>query len=199
MMITAHSGCDNLPANSEEYIRHACSLPVDALEVDVRRSSDGSLILTHNPPETGQEYITLTRAFDIIRDTDIVINCDLKEKYLEHDVLTAAKTSRIESERIIFTGTLTDWRQKIPNVWVNAEEISRDFSEDVIILAESYGYEVMNIDYHLWDKNIMERHNIKYSLWTIDDPREMIYSPCIINITTNYPTEIISAIKHMIR
>ncbi|MBQ7215286.1 MAG: hypothetical protein IJS39_04810, partial [Synergistaceae bacterium] len=59
IMITAHSGCDDFTMNSEEYIVHALTLDIYAMEIDIRRDSDKTLILTHNPPEAGKEYISL--------------------------------------------------------------------------------------------------------------------------------------------
>ena len=202
VMITAHSGCDDFAMNSEDYILHALTLRVDALEVDVRKSSDGSLILTHNPPEPSQVYITLEQAFSMVKASAIKINCDLKERGLEREVLDLAGTCGVERERIIFTGTLTDWRNKPGgcSVWLNPEEICGDFyagkhdPDEVMTLAESCGYGVINIDYHCVNESVIasaKAHNLKLSLWTIDDPKEIIHSSQILNITTNYPSQII--------
>ena len=206
VMITAHSGCDDLAMNSEEYILHALTLGVDALEVDVRRSSEGALILTHNPPEPGQVYITLERAFSIVRDSAVKVNCDLKERGLEREVLDLAETCGVERERIIFTGTLTDWREKLEgcNVWVNPEEICADYyagkhdPEKMMALAADYGYSVINMDYNFVDERVIETaqaHGLKLSVWTIDEPHEIIHSSQIINITTNYPSRIFTALQ----
>lgn len=195
MNITAHSGCDDFAANSEAYILHALTLPVYALEVDVRRDSDGVLILTHNPPEHGQVYITLREAFSMVRDSLVKVNCDLKEPGLERDVLDLAGSCGFERERLIFTGTLTDWRDKPEgcSVWLNAEEVCADMHnlDEVMTLAARYGYNVVNIDYHCVNESVIagaQAHGLKLSLWTIDDPHQIIHSSQIINITTNYPS-----------
>ena len=201
VMITAHSGCDDLAMNSEEYIHHALTLKVDALEVDVRRGFNNSLILTHNPPEHGQVYITLREAFSLVRDSLVKVNCDLKEPGLERDVLDLAGFCGLERERLIFTGTLTDWREKPEgcNVWLNPEEICADFYagrqniDEVTTLAARYGYGVINIDYRCVNEHVIasaRAHGLKLSLWTIDDPHQIIHSSRIINITTNYPSRI---------
>ena len=131
VMITAHSGCDDFAMNSEAYILHALTLDIYALEIDIRRDSGGGLILTHNPPEAGKEYVSLERAFALVRDSGIAINCDLKEAGLEHDVLGLAEKMGIAQERVVFSGSLTNWRDSelSGRVWLNPEEVIRDFYE----------------------------------------------------------------------
>lgn len=206
--ITAHSGCDGYAMNSREYILHALTLDIYALELDIRRDSDGVLILTHNPPESGHEYVSLEDAFSLVRDSRIRINCDLKESGLERDVLGVAGRIGIDVERVIFTGTLTDWRDVglAGRVWLNPEEVCRDFYEarrdvvEVMRLAKTHGYSVLNVDYRIVNEAVIDSarvYGMKLSLWTIDDPAEIpesIYSTHIINITTNYPSRIVQAL-----
>ena len=40
-MITAHSGCDETPENSLEFLRTALQSEADAVEVDVRKNGEG--------------------------------------------------------------------------------------------------------------------------------------------------------------
>ncbi len=201
VMITAHSGCDGRAMNSEEYIRHALALPIGALEVDVRKNFDGGLVLTHNPIEPGQDYMTLGEAFGILRAVNVCINCDLKEKGLERDVLNLADESGISRERVIFTGSLTDWRdvELSEFVWLNPEEVIRDFYEGnnasgrVIMEAAEHHYPAVNIDYRYVNEELLrqaERYGVGLSLWTVDDVQGLpksLYATRIINITTNHP------------
>ena len=213
-MITAHSGCDDFAMNSEEYILHALTLDIYALEIDIRRDNDNTLILTHNPPKAGKEYISLENAFSLIKDSPVRINCDLKESGLERKVLGLAARIGIDEDRIIFTGTLTDWRasELAGQVWLNPEEVYPDFYEtypakydigEIMRLAKSHGYSVLNIDYRIMNEALTASANaygVKLSLWTIDDPHELpksLNSSCIINITTNYPSRIANALKHI--
>ena len=208
-MITAHSGCDDFVMNSEEYILHALTLKIDALEIDIRRNCDGSLILTHNPPEAGKEYISLRNAFLLMQNYAVKINCDLKESGLERDVLNLAENIGIAGERIIFTGSLTDWRDSelAPLIWVNPEEIYPAFYEsnydiqEIMRLAKNSGYSVLNIDYRILNEALIasaKTYGLKLSLWTIDDPEKLpieIHSLPITNITTNYPSRITKALN----
>ena len=209
IMITAHSGCDDFAMNSEEYIVHALTLDIYALEIDIRRDSDKTLILTHNPPEAGKEYISLESAFAMVKDSPVRINCDLKEPGLERDVLGLAGKMGIDGNRIIFTGSLTDWRDSefAGQIWLNPEEIYPDFYAakydigEVMRLAKNSGYTVLNIDYRILNDAVIYSANmygVNLSLWTIDDPQELpkdIYTSHVINITTNYPSRIVNALN----
>ncbi|MBQ9434114.1 MAG: glycerophosphodiester phosphodiesterase [Synergistaceae bacterium] len=206
--ITAHSGCDGYAMNSREYILHALTLDIYALELDIRRDSDGVLILTHNPPESGHEYVSLEDAFSLVRDSRIRINCDLKESGLERDVLGLAGRMGIDAERVIFTGTLTDWRDSglVGRVWLNPEEVYPDFYAgkydvgELMRLVKNNGYSVLNVDYRIVNEAVIDSARVcgvELSLWTIDDPAEIpesLHSSCIINITTNYPSRIVQAL-----
>ena len=64
-MITAHSGCDETPENSLEFLRTALQSEADAVEVDVRRNGEGKLILSHD--ETQKDAVTLEEAFRMIQ------------------------------------------------------------------------------------------------------------------------------------
>lgn len=50
-LITAHNGADGTPENSMEFVRHALASDADALEIDIRRLPDGTLVFTHDLPE----------------------------------------------------------------------------------------------------------------------------------------------------
>ena len=200
-MITAHSGCDGTGANTMNYLRYAAGMPVDALEIDVRRTKDGGLILSHDlaadaPP------VTLEEAFRFLADSSLMINCDLKEHGLEDDVLDCAKRCGIERSRIIFTGVASNHPRRRPDArtFVNAEElipgfdrppVTREMTEELIRLCREAGYGVVNIDYRVCDSRFMSAcrdAGLGLSLWTVDEPdwigrfRE---TAGVVNITTN--------------
>lgn len=100
-MITAHSGCEGTEDNSLEFIQYALKLPVDAIEVDVRKTEKGELILSH---DEAPEAVGLDRAFLLLREyPDKRMNCDLKQKDLESDVMVLAEECGVEKQ-LIFTG-----------------------------------------------------------------------------------------------
>lgn len=101
-MITAHSGCDSTGDNSMAFIEYALGLPVDALEVDVRRNARGELVLAHDEPP--EDAVSLAEVFDLLRARrEKRINCDLKQKGLEADVAALAQKQGTAGQ-LIFTG-----------------------------------------------------------------------------------------------
>lgn len=203
MMITAHSGCDGTAMNTMEYISHAASLPIDALEIDIRRGKTGGLVLTHDPVGL-KPLVTLEEAFSFLADKKVMINCDLKEYGLEDDLLSCAKAFGVE-DRIILTGSVTDcmnFHRKHPDVkvFINAEELVQKFYTDsgkkkLIERCHQAGYNVINIDYHACDIGFIKScrdAGIGLSLWTVDDPAEQKIFLEEYNITTNNTSSILS-------
>lgn len=137
-MITAHSGCEGTAPNSREFLLHALTTGADALEIDIRRSPDGILILSHDSVGQDTAFITLEEAFGIVRDSEMQINCDLKTYHLEEDVLKTAAAAGIAKERLIFTGSVTDCMHVMQSmrtgeelsgirIFINAEELIPGF------------------------------------------------------------------------
>ncbi|MDO5702616.1 MAG: glycerophosphodiester phosphodiesterase [Lachnospiraceae bacterium] len=192
-----------------EYIRLAAGLPVDALEVDVRMSPEGVLVLTHDPAADRQP-VTMEEAFTFLSEKNVLINCDLKEYGLEDAVAACAKKCGVAEERLIFTGSVTDCRNfrlthPLTRVFINAEELIPDFymsmadeatrETAVSGLAEacmSAGYDVININYRaLCDTALsaLKDAGISISAWTVDDGENMkrMAAAGVINMTTNCP------------
>ena len=103
-MITAHSGCDFTQDNSMNYLKYAFSLPVDALEVDVRKDISGELILSHD--ETEEKSVKLKTVFSLLHEhPEKKLNCDMKEENLEADVMALAQIYEVD-QQLIFTGSV---------------------------------------------------------------------------------------------
>lgn len=190
-LITAHAGCENTVPNSESSLRAALSLHPDAVEVDVRRNGDGTLVLSHNPIGASGIDCTLERALDLVKAApEIQINCDLKEPGLEEAVLELAR-SRDALDRVILTGTVRPEAvkalQKSLLVYLNLECLipERDFAAyrgpllsgrelDLLFRrAEQYGVGVINLSYQLCSEELQERaweKGMGLSVWTVDDP-----------------------------
>lgn len=131
-MITAHSGCENTEWGSLESIEKAIALNADAIEIDVRRAPDGVLRLTHNALSE-EEYsakVRIEEAFALIKDTNLLVNCDLKEPSTLYYVIDKSKEYGLNKDRLILTGCtsaeqlvrdphLNDFAQ----IFVNLEQI----------------------------------------------------------------------------
>ena len=100
-MITAHSGADGTPDNSLVFVRHALTLPVDALEVDVRRGADGAPALGHDA--AGSDAPRLDEVFALVQaHPSMQINCDLKEPGLEETVYRLALSHGLGGRVVFF-------------------------------------------------------------------------------------------------
>ena len=106
VLITAHSGCDGTPDNSLEFVRHALQTNADALEVDVRKTENGGLAISHDPIAADQDAPTLQAVFSLVAPTEKKINCDLKEPDLEEAVIGLAREQGL-LQRLIFSGTVS--------------------------------------------------------------------------------------------
>lgn len=201
--------------NSMDYLEYAVSLPIDVVEVDIRKGLDGGLVLSHNPVFS-QKILKLDDAFCFLSNQTKLINCDLKEYYIEDDVLSCAERHGIAFDRITFTGSVTDCmniRKKHPmvNVFINAEELEPDFYgnggisqkeiDNLIRKCRVAGFDVINIDYRACSELLLEKcieSGIKLSLWTVDDIKEVemwSQQPMIENITTNIPDRVCSFLR----
>ena len=129
-LITAHTGADNFPDNSPEFVRHAVSSEADAFEIDIRKRADGVLIIAHDPDV--QDAPTLREVFEIARSNpQIQINCDLKNDGLELEVLDLVRAFGYEG-RIVYSGTVASAMEGalcgVPGVAVSlCSHLDRDY------------------------------------------------------------------------
>lgn len=221
-MITAHTGCDGTPDNSEEYLRYALGLGVDAAEVDVRRGGENELILSHD--ETAEKAFTLREAFRLLKKQEKgKLNCDLKQKGLEEDVFRLAREEGVE-DRLIFTGDVDPFlfrkgEKRYPEViwYANLEvfrprilqpgnrlagsgEMTGRLTE---VLKEVKEYEAAGINWHfslaelIWDR--AKQMGVGISVWTVDEEELLRFwlSKNVDNITTRRPSRLISLKKEM--
>ncbi len=211
-MITAHSGCDGTVPNSTAYLRHALRTGADALEIDIRRSAGGVLVLSHDIPEEAADPVTLEEAFSILADSCMKINCDLKKYDLEEEVLKTAEKAGIDRGRLILTGSVTDCmhaRQRLGDlcVFINAEELIPGFYEPFLagrpdpdvftILTErcrAGGMDVININYKVCTEELFRNcreAGIALSVWTVDETgaMERMLTKGVRNLTTRMPSE----------
>ena len=210
--ITAHSGCEGKPDNSEAHIRAAAASGADVLEIDVRRVQ-GDLLLTHNEPEDPASCVSLKECFRLVKELSgqIRINCDLKHEGLERDVLALAEQEKMQG-RIILTGTVApelletipEWvmvsmnvENLLPGVYEAAEargELRMTEEEETLLLekARRYGVSSLNMNYRyfhrgLWQK--MADAGIAFSLWTANDEETIrrLLAYDLENLTTRMP------------
>lgn len=210
--ITAHSGCEGKPDNSEAHIRAAAASGADVLEIDVRRVQ-GDLLLTHNEPEDPASCVSLKECFRLVKELSgqIRINCDLKHEGLERDVLALAEQEKMQG-RIILTGTVApellktmpEWvmvsmnvENLLPGVYEAAEargELRMTEEEETLLLekARRYGVSSLNMNYRYFHRDLWQKMadaGIAFSLWTANDEETIrrLLAYDLENLTTRMP------------
>ncbi|MDP3177792.1 MAG: glycerophosphodiester phosphodiesterase family protein, partial [Spirochaetaceae bacterium] len=102
-LVTAHSGCMGSPENGREHIERALAAGADIVELDIRLSGDGRVVLSHDDCveradgrrliirerradelraaalAAGAELLELDEAFDLLAAAGVVLNLDAKE------------------------------------------------------------------------------------------------------------------------
>jgi len=127
MRIAHHGGGSLAPANSLRGIELSLTYGVEMIEVDVRRTRDGQLVLSHEAVPRGQqravadctlhelqaavpEFTTLDEAFDATRGRSM-LNLDIKEGGVAQAVVDAVRTHGAVERCIVScldTGCLAD-------------------------------------------------------------------------------------------
>lgn len=109
-MTTAHSGCEGTKRDSLESVLKAIELDVDAVEIDVRKSPDGTLRISHDKKPDVRAYENVARleeVFEILKPTTLRVNCDMKEREHVYDLLGVADAYDFDRDRLIVTGSIS--------------------------------------------------------------------------------------------
>lgn len=144
MMITAHSGCEGTLMDSMESVERAIELKVEAIEMDIRRAENGLLYVSHDRQygDAVLEKVQVEAVFDLIKDTNLKFNCDIKEPLAISGVLELGRKYGLGPDRLILTGAVSpDMLATEPGivkaaaVYLNLEEmrkylyLRRDYEE----------------------------------------------------------------------
>jgi glycerophosphoryl diester phosphodiesterase len=121
-IVTLHSGALNKTANSQEYLDLAAEMKPDVVEVDVRCTADGNVVLHHDPDvknasqrmvivehslaelkELSPGLLTLSDAMKFCRGHKLFMNLDLKESDAADSVIEVIKKQDMARD-ILFSG-----------------------------------------------------------------------------------------------
>lgn len=208
-LITAHSGADDRPDNSIEFVKYALASKADALEVDIRKAGDGSLFLAHDAGKEAkaEEQVTyLKEVFSLLAlHPSMLINCDLKEADLENEVFALAQQCGV-AERLIFSGTVDPrkellinpdrifWNidEQIPNLYEKCMKnplYALEAAKDMCELCKKFGIKVINVYYKLAVDEflkIVDSYDMEVSVWTVNKAEEIRHfqEKGVKNITT---------------
>ena len=194
-IITAHSACEGTPPNSIAHVKAAIASGAEIIEFDVRMA-EGTLILSHDVPETPAECPTLREAFALIApEENLFMNVDVKTEGLIPHVMEVAKEYGL-CERIIFTGACNGdrelamsfggdmWRSMWPG-----QEIA-----DGIAANKADGSPFLNVAYCMItpeNNKALSEEGFAFSAWTVDKEYflRLFLRMGIANITTRNPVK----------
>jgi glycerophosphoryl diester phosphodiesterase len=117
-LVIAHRGASSdAPGNTPAAFEAAIALGVDAVELDVRRTSDGVLVVHHNASRRGVPVAMLTHAALVRRSRDepptldtvldlcagrVAVDVEIKEPGFEAEVMERA-SARFSREKLLYT------------------------------------------------------------------------------------------------
>lgn len=157
MIVSAHDGYPRLLRSGADFI-----------EIDIRRSADGVIVLAHDELKPGRVYPALERVLAEIDDRTGV-HLDLKEAGFETELMTRV-LSRLPAEKVVVTP---------------------DFEQSVrAIKAQFPAVRVSPIDFVALDYRSAIDGRARVWVWTVDDKRLMkrfMKDARIEGIITNRP------------
>jgi glycerophosphoryl diester phosphodiesterase len=200
-IVIAHRGDSrNALENSQDAIRRALSIPVDMIEVDVRRSRDNQLYLMHDKStgrtcdrdisiesslgadvsairlKNGERIPALREVLDTVQ-TRASLNLEIKSEGA--GALAAAEIvgSGYDGE-VVFTSFLdrevVDARRIMPGAL--AGEIFDTFSMSNLPGYRSKGYGLISLKHKTVTRQLVEachERRIRVFVWTVDDEEDM--------------------------
>ncbi len=217
------------PENTLEAFAKAVDMKADGIELDVQMTKDGQLVIHHDEtvdrvsngkgfvkdytydelvklnvnkkfPEYGKVNIpTLEEVYQLIKDTDLLINVELKNgiifyENLEERVLELTKWYGLE-DRVIYSSFnhYSIMKLKRLNPCVRTGFLYEDGYLNMPLYAERNGVEALHPAlYNLQYPNFIEdcrARGIDLRVWTVNDPMDMkmLCERGINSMITNYP------------
>ncbi|MGO2696302.1 MAG: glycerophosphodiester phosphodiesterase [Bavariicoccus seileri] len=188
-LLTAHSGSDELPENSIKFASFFRNKPaVDAIEVDVRYDDlEHKLVLHHEPLEKDRLYTSLASIFKCIKNSHLLINCDLKETGLEDEVFWLADQYGIK-HRVLLSGAVNPLflKRHANHILMNLENgididrLTGVLNEQVLVVAletlAQKGATLINLNENWLTPTIQERGEelgLLFSVWTVNDYKKI--------------------------
>lgn len=202
--VTAHAGCEGTRAGSKENIVIALASGADVIEMDLR-ALNGQIYLSHGPLEADRldTYLTFQQALELLKNSDVEVNCDLKEEEAFQIALDILKKMGMQ-ERALFTGEIGACSQAETGCrcFYNVEhyhfaELGKQLSEsDVCQLIEMYQKDGkrhisgFNVEYSMLTHEAMDlfaKEQVPISCWLVDEEHAIrkLLSEHVSYITTN--------------
>ena len=209
--ITAHTGCMGTVQNSLESIKAGVRNGASVVEFDLRFTSDGEPVLSHDEPVGGE--VTLDEAFKLVSEIEnIKVNVDIKTCDALWKVYPSAQKYGIE-KRIFYTGVNKDFVESVKkdspevpyylNMKVNTwRKNSKKYILSLVEKVKNAGAMGINFKYIGASKKLVKifrEKGLLVSIWTVDNERNMyrILSFTPDNITTRNPDKLSKIVKEI--
>lgn len=203
IVLTAHSGSEQTKPNSWEYLKVACDENADYVEIDVRHTKDGYLVLNHDDEYenlliSACDYSYLQKTYDILTFVEAADYILSRGKRVNADIKTIESIPKVADyilekkviEQVMLTGCRDKEIQYLQKDYpmlvkiYNVDELLREDSltEDekrakMLKSIEDYGAVGINIPYEeLTDERLRwaKENSIPTYVWTVDERDEMM-------------------------
>lgn len=174
--ITAHQGAFDTKDNADDFVNTAINNNVDVLEVPVRQKLDGTLVMSNDILVTNNDGIFLVDIFNAVKDTDIVINLNIKDMKVLNQLYDMVVEHEM-TERVFLTGIFEFNASAVKNS--NCAELDyyiemqpsrlkifgADYAEDIVKKVENAGAVGVSCNYRYAGARLAETlHDSGYKL-----------------------------------
>lgn len=210
--VTAHTGAYDTEMNSLESVKAAVENGADIVEFDIRKRPDDTVVMSHDLVVTNNDGVPLEEALIILKDTDIMVNLDIKETkalnqmyklLVEYNMVNRCFLTGIE---ILNVNSVKNSDCAGMDYYLNykpsrTKVFFDEYRTKLIELLEETGAVGINCNYKYASSqlsNLLHKKGYKLSVWTVDTERKakkmLACKPD--NITTRYPDMIQDVIEN---
>lgn len=203
--ITAHTGAFDTEDNSLESVKVSIEHKVQVLEIDVRCRPDSTVVIGHDIIMTNNDGVELSTVFELIKDSDVLVNLDIKETRALKGLRKLITEYGLENQ-VFLTGIeylqVKSVKEDCPDIayYLNYKPsrfkiFTEDYQQKIVELMEKTGAVGINCNYVYASKtlaNTLHKNGYKLSVWTVDKKsslkRALVCNPD--NITTHNPDRV---------
>lgn len=203
--ITAHTGAFDTEDNSLESVKVSIEHKVQVLEIDVRCRPDSTVVIGHDIIMTNNDGVELSTVFELIKDSDVLVNLDIKETRALKGLRKLITEYGLENQ-VFLTGIeylqVKAVKEDCPDIayYLNYKPsrfkiFTEDYQQKIVDLMEKTGAIGINCNYVYASKtlaNTLHKNGYKLSVWTVDKKsslkRALVCNPD--NITTHNPERV---------
>lgn len=216
--IMAHRGASGYyPDNSLAAFEHAAELGADMVELDVRRTKDGKLVVFHDASieingrkkdiedlklseirKANPDVCTLEEALECIAGTDMEVMIEFKVSGVEKAVVNCVQNAGI-ADRALYGSFKLSVINRVKSLLPGARTVyimqKEDVLEDVLEDIEDYSFNIASLKYSLLTERIVRdlhlagKQVVGWTLNLVSEIRDAI-SMGIDGVTTDYPDRV---------